>query len=237
MSIELEKYQYLRNDSALLAYYKLDNANDSKNSYHLTQTGGTFVNGKFGNAFSTAGGGGDRLQRTAATGDVGNNSGSITYNMWIKLSGSDIASSYWWFLSWSSVSGKMNYNFYYDYNAGARRLTWDRGASPIGPHPLYYTTTITSTWKMFTCTFDGTTMRAYINGLEVGNREAAGDGTSDDGVGFIINANNGSFSAGVITDDVSLFTRCLSATEIKNYYDSYYISKTNIFSKGRLGSI
>lgn len=201
-------------------YWRLSDGNATVGGKNLTQTNGSFSTGKFGNAFyQGAGGSGAYLHYN---GDIGNNSGSVSICFWIKLNGSDIGSGAWWIYEYDSASGKMNFNMWYSYNAGTRQLVWDRGAAGIGPHELPYNYTLDSNWHMITMTFDGTNMLGYIDASQVASRNAAGDGSADDGDGFNIGHNGGTASGGFNFDDFHIYiNKVLTPTEISNLFNGW----------------
>jgi len=71
-----------------------------------------------------------------------------------------------------------------------------------------------SQWTHLATTYDGTTLRVYVNGVQVGSLAAAGNIASSTGA-VTIGGNNvwGEFFAGAI-DDVRIYNRALSAAEI-----------------------
>jgi PKD repeat protein len=72
-----------------------------------------------------------------------------------------------------------------------------------------------NTWSHLAGTYDGTTLRLYINGLEVGQQDVAGDIVTTDGV-VRLGGNSvwGEFFAGRI-DEVRIYNRALTAAEIQ----------------------
>jgi PKD repeat protein len=72
-----------------------------------------------------------------------------------------------------------------------------------------------NTWSHLAGTYDGTTLRLYVNGLEVGQQEVAGDIVTTGGV-VRLGGNSvwGEFFAGRI-DEVRIYNRVLTAAEIQ----------------------
>jgi hypothetical protein len=75
-------------------------------------------------------------------------------------------------------------------------------------------------WYFFTGTYDGETVRLYLNGVEVGADTAAtGTITSYSGSMIIgIHANLASNPFNGVIDDVRVYTRALSADEVRSLY-------------------
>jgi hypothetical protein len=72
-----------------------------------------------------------------------------------------------------------------------------------------------NTWTHLAGTFDGTTLRLYVNGTEVGTRAVAGPMATSTGV-LRMGGNGiwGEFFAGRI-DEVRVYNRALSVAEIQ----------------------
>ena len=71
-----------------------------------------------------------------------------------------------------------------------------------------------STWQHIAATYDGTTARYFINGVQVSSRAAASVGSSDTWRIGAYGGNPGGFFDGVI-DDVRVYNRALGAAEIR----------------------
>jgi hypothetical protein len=96
-----------------------------------------------------------------------------------------------------------------------------------GDNLLYFPASVTNgldgyigTWIHFFATYDGTTLRGYINGVELANMSATGNinSNSDD---FAIGARGGDGSwlrFNSIIDDVRVYDRALSAAEVYTLY-------------------
>ena len=72
-----------------------------------------------------------------------------------------------------------------------------------------------NTWTHLAATYDGTTLRLYVNGVQVGSRAVASPLLTSTGV-LRIGGNSvwGEFFAGRI-DEVRLYNRALAAAEIQ----------------------
>ena len=72
-----------------------------------------------------------------------------------------------------------------------------------------------NTWSHLACTFDGSTMRMYLNGVEIASKPQSGNATVSTGA-LHIGGNSawGEFFNGGI-DEVRIYNRALSRTEIQ----------------------
>jgi hypothetical protein len=74
----------------------------------------------------------------------------------------------------------------------------------------------TNVWSHVATTWDGTTLRLYVNGAQVGSRAVAGTlSTTSDPLRIGGDATWGEYFAGTI-DEVRVYNRALSAAEIQS---------------------
>jgi hypothetical protein len=85
-----------------------------------------------------------------------------------------------------------------------------------GYFPQYATGALAlNTWSHLAATYDGTTLRLYINGIEVGSQPVSGSlHTSSGSLRIGGNAVWGEYFAGLI-DEIRIYNRALSQTEIQ----------------------
>ncbi len=114
---------------------------------------------------------------------------------------------------------KDNDNFlyfgYFDDNNEIR--TWSSGISP-SPSIVGSFAQSANTWYHFTWTFDGSTLRQYVDAVEDGNRSTNLSGFS----GHLLFGVRGTLAQPFqgIADDVRIYNRALSAEEIKYLYET-----------------
>jgi hypothetical protein len=203
-------------DANLVAYYKLEDVNDSKASYTLTNNNTVAFNAaKFNN-------GGDLgTSNTNKYLSIANNlgltdGGAKTFMFWVKLK-TEIGSGTYTFYNWERSGTTWNI-LSYEYNAGTRRLNVDGAGTDIN-----YTITLgTSNWNHIAVTeSSGGTFTLYVNGILAGTG-TQGSGTSA-GTAFGIGANRiGGNLSSAIFDDFAIFNRVLTATEISDYVNGNY---------------
>lgn len=217
MALELNNYSSLRNDANLRAYYRFSTGalttDSSSNGYTLTNNNGVadgtgmFGGGAdFGNPNTTK-----SMTISNNLGIAGN--GDISVSFWIKLN-AEIGTGgleVFWIHKSTTTSDKLM-QMYYQESSGTRYLYID---SVIG-----YAVNLSTTWHYIVATRTGGTVELYIDGVSRGSATSAtGAGGANS---FCIGAQNATpdFPSSAIIDDMTVFSRVLTATEITNYYNA-----------------
>lgn len=102
---------------------------------------------------------------------------------------------------------------------------------------LYSNITLDNTWHFLTATYDGGTMKLYVDGNEVGSLIAVGEISTGSGDNYIGSEGTGFYFNGII-DEVKVFAVDLLPSEVKDlYYNnlrfrkiSYYVSSWNLLT-------
>jgi hypothetical protein len=165
-----------------------------------------------GNSASDAGiiGPGFRFNGDADSINIGviNTPQPITYSCWLKSD--DVHQN-------KGALGRY-YNLYFlgTWNAGSGVL---RHSAYINSVRYYqHTSGVSNTWYLLTLTYDGSTVRYYVGGTQVGSISAPGTLTSTNYPWHIgDNGNGGLFWDGVV-DEVRIANVCLSPGWISTYY-------------------
>lgn len=199
------------------------NASDIVNGSNGTlQNGATFGLGKVAQAFSFDGADDQILVPHSPNQNVG---GQLTIDAWVYLASSghgrpvlnkrhgttaqDQLGGYT-FETTNSPDGPAN---------GLSFVIWS-GGSPISLITAANTLS-NNVWQHAAATYDGATMRIFVNGVEVASRSATGliDATSDP---LIIgrNAIFPSLAWAGLLDEVELFNRALSQSEIQSIFNA-----------------
>jgi len=143
---------------------------------------------------------------------------NVTVSTWVK---SVVPGTFKYILSKSQTAGGVSYAFYTG-NGGGARFFVNLGAaglplSPsIAPEDLW-----DGTWHMIAGTYDGSTVRAYLDGLEVGaGAEGVGaiDYSSPTELVFGAYTTAGDYSFVGEIDEIRLYDRALTAEEILAAY-------------------
>jgi hypothetical protein len=198
----------LINDANLVSYWRLDgNSRDSKGSNHGTDTAMSYSSaaGRFGQGAIFNG-----SSSLISCGNAGIPTGSSARTLcgWFYR----IADTGWSMniiVGWGAAASGT-YSILACYNSKA--YFWDYGSDVGG------TTTIqNNTWNHFAATYDGTTERIYLNGILEGTKTVAINTTATSL--FLGKVSTDAAVNGYI-EDVAVFSRALSATEIFAIYSA-----------------
>lgn len=214
-AFELAKTNFF-SDSSLVAYYQLESSgSDSKGSNTLTGTAPTFTTGRFGNGGSFASASSQYLNGSTFAG-----SSSWSVSFWYKPG---VTNADQYLVSKDDVSTKRIFGFLHD-NANQMTLyAWGTGQA------FHQTTSAASgmsagTWYMWTGVWNATNnlVTLYKNGASwqtfalTGNQSA--DTTSNNLTLGRQNAGSPGLYLNGMLDDVSIFSRALTAREIQQIY-------------------
>lgn len=162
---------YLLNDPTLRAYYKLENADDTtSNNYDLTNNGTTtFAAAKFndGADFGTTVNG---VKSLSIASDIGITTGTMSVSLWVKLRTEITASAGYYYFVDKASAAHVEYIIRYNYNNGTPRLEFVRNRMGTAEDMVTYDITLgTAAFYHLTMTYDGTSIRGYVNGALVGS--------------------------------------------------------------------
>jgi hypothetical protein len=199
----------------LVGWWKADgNALDSARAHHGTMTsqGVSFFQGKVGQAF-LAQGGSVRIPSSTAFETPG-----ISMQMWVQ----SVNPGPFKYLAAKSRPGWASYALYTSDSGGLAFFASTAGALSLSPR-AQAENVWNGAWHQVTGTYDGSTVRLYVDGLEVGTGIAATgdiDYSSELNNGAFIIGNDPSFGFGYSggIDEVKLFDRALTAEEVLNSY-------------------
>ena len=164
--------------------------------------------------------------------DLGITGGACTVSIWVK-NNSDIGSGAWKFWTQGDAGTFVDFQVAYEYNSGTRRLQFRRIRRGTSTADFAYNLTMgTSNWYHIVQTYDGTTVRGYVNGAYVGSVASSGNGASNTVDGFNVGADGSDQSGGTLSaycssifDDVAVFDAALSADQIKELYEGRYLGE------------
>lgn len=220
---ELNSLSALLADPNLKAYYRGENFNDTTaNAFNLTNSTGTSnVPAKFSNGIS-----GDGVDDNVfITNNLGIDGGAISMSLWVKPN-SEIASGQWGLICQTSATSKVRYEIFYEYNGGTRQVRFNRVKNNVGTEGGTSSITMgTSAFTHLVLTYNGTTLKGYVNNVEVLNTSASGSGATTGNSSLILlardngdNTINQQDYSNVILDDVAIFNDALTTDEIDDLY-------------------
>lgn len=211
----------------LVAYYPLSDTSDSVGGFTLTNVGTvTFATGLIDNAAD--GGTGNSTKWLRVDNDLGIGGGAISMSTWVKRNAEIATGTEGLLMKGDSGTNVMNY-ISYDYNGGTRRIIWNRQRQNTANDIITYNVTLgTSAWNHIVYTYDGTSLRGYLNGsLVAGPTAYSGSGA---GAGIDIfeimghnnSAGNPQYSGlefNGLVDETGIWSRALTGAEITQLYN------------------
>jgi len=212
----------LFNDASLVSYYQLENTSDSKGANTLTNTGSaTFTPAKFNNG-ANLGTSNSGTYLHAAT-NMGITGGAITLCGWIKILTEPGANAQYYLAVCSSSTNNIGNFIGYQDTSGTKSVFVDRSKGGIGEQIASFNVDLgTTNFHHLAYAYDGSTVNLYVDGINVAQVSASGNGASGYsdlftlGASFVPNAY-----ASAIYDDWQVFSRVLTATEIFSLYVSH----------------
>lgn len=208
----------LISDANLIAYYKLEDVNDSKGSNTLTNNGsGSFSAARFDNGYDQGTANATKYLSVSSNLGIAGNA-DISVSFWVKLN-AEIASGNW---TLSSHNSNLTANGYFDleyqYNAGTRRFQVDTSGTSFSVN----TTIGTSAFHhiVYTRNVSGNTATLYYDNSSIGTSAVGvpADPGNIFGMGAFRAGSN--ISAACLFDDVAVFNRVLSSGEVTTIYNS-----------------
>ena len=136
----------------------------------------------------------------------------------------------------TNSSPYIAYELGYEYNAGTRRIKFNRRKENVSNNYGYSNLTMgTTTWHHLVLTYDNTNMRLYVNNgaptlVATTGNGAAGSEQDEMRLGRVRNVDN--WYASCTIDDVCLFNKTLSATEVALLYNDA-VSVNNLMNQYR----
>lgn len=205
----------LRNDANLQEYYKLENisAEVTTPGNDLTNNGTvTFTSAVFNNGANLATPNTTQYLRTTSTFSIDGGASSIF--AWIKRKDSTTGIMF----GQANGTSKVAFQIY----TSPTQIILERLKAGIVADQVSYSTTLgTSVFHHIGYTYDGTTLKLYLDGVMVNSGSFSGSGSGAITSGFNIGArpdNNGDLTAAII-DDICIFNRELTSAEVSLIYN------------------
>jgi hypothetical protein len=202
----------------IVAYYKLDwNSNDSVGSNNGTDTSVSYVAGKIGNAGSYNGTSSKTVIPNSTGLNITGNQISFSFwinptatqtNNWILFKGAD--NSQWvysmWFFSGADMKMCMRLNGSTTIWSGEVRSSWDVSLN---------------TWTHIAGIYNWSTQKIYINWTEVWSQNYSASLSSNTNDLILWYYFSQSFDFQWLIDEVWIWSRALSSTEITQLYNGW----------------
>lgn len=210
------------NDANLVAYYKLENVNDSKNSFNLTNNNSvTFTAGKFNNAATF--GNGSTNQSLTISNNLGYTGGDVTITGWFKCTQEPGVGELQYLYLLGDATNNVTMQVIYKNPSGTKQIIFERVREGTANDTATYNVTLgTTDFHHIAITYTANTVTAYVDGSSVTTVSSTGNGASGGTSQFLITANT--VQAHGIIDDVAIFTRALTTTEINQLYVGFPVN-------------
>lgn len=212
---------------SIQALYHLEDLTDSSgNGNTLTNNNSvTFPAAKFGNGADL--GASNTNKALTTTNSLNVNGGAISVLAWIKL-----YSTGGTLLSHANAGTAVEERIDYD----GTTLSFERFRVGIAHDNFAITTTLGTGWHHFGLTYDGATVRGYLDGNPMGNVSSSGSGNTSPNTGFALGGliqPGGTFLdatrySSAVFDEVLITSANLTAKQIKEYYSWASGRKTNV---------
>lgn len=221
-AVELNYYSHLRNDPNLVAYYRLeDNTNDSKGAYSGSPVSISYgLNyGKFNKGALITSASGSRIQIDSLA-SIFSDRKPHTIMFWFKASNN----GYMFSVNVDLSSGGRGYRENASFAANGNIVYSRTPAGDDGPNAQTTTNAhnyFDGNWHLVAFTYDGNKI-----GITTEYESVESISTTSNGnialfqICQFINGNSRQFGAhfGGNIDDISIFSRALTASEVSNYY-------------------
>lgn len=227
----------------LRAYWKTDessgNAIDSSgNGYTLTNVNSVaYSTGKINNGADFGSSDANKNLSTDSNLGISTYDADFSVSLWVKLN-TEITSGSYMFIEkiLGPSTNVLGYTIRYEYNSGTIRLRIARERHGVIGYYNYYTVTLGTTgWHHIVLTYDndlnGGTMKGYLDNTEITSQTScAGNGKNDAtlitktciGAGWNGYSTGTSDNALAIIDEIGVWNKPLSTTEISSLYNSGY---------------
>jgi hypothetical protein len=215
----------LINDANLKAYYKLENANDTTpNAFNLTNNNTvSFASGKHGNGADFGSSNTDKSLSIAS--DLGINGGACSIVGWFKLNADIADGGAWQLVAQEDATNDILNAISYTRSGSTRTVAFRRYRQGIAGDEVTHNVNLgTTEWHHLAVTYDATNLRGYLDGaLVAGPTAFSGNGAGVASASFAIGNNRGAAAgsngyASILADDVAVFNRALSLSEIETLY-------------------
>lgn len=215
MAAAISTISDLFNHANIQEYYTLEDVNADKNANNLTNNNTVAFNpGRFTNA-ADAGASNTNKSLTIAS-KLGYGGGAYSILFWFKQHAEVTTDNHTLIDVEDDTSDSLLF-VRYSYNGGNPVLFFTRDKSGVAAEGPSYSTALGTDWHGIALTYDGTSIRGYLDGVLVaGPTAASGNGTNAVAAAFGIFKrvrDDNEYTSGLI-DDVGLFNAEISAALI-----------------------
>lgn len=222
----------LFNDANFVAYYKGEDLTDSKGANTLTNNNSVaFSSAKFGNGFD--GGSTDANKSVSVANKLSYAGGAYSISLWVKIAVEPGSGTSYDLAELVDSVTDTTLLISYINPSGTRQLQISRVRLGVAGDTITHNVDLgILNFHHIVLTYDGSTVRGYLDNVSIGSVASSGSGSSAGTDGFHIlegrtaNTNN---TLGII-DDVGCFSRELTATEVSTAYNNELVNVSPVGS-------
>lgn len=219
--------------TGLVSYWALnaDPFVDSFSVNDLTNVGSTVTSSTAKNGgFSADFGASNSSKYLSIDSNLGITGGAISFADWINVTtapASNVAMTFNLSAD-NSASSYTNQAFTYRDSGGTKQMYWIRTRNGIASTENINNYTLTpGTWYHVVATYDGTTLKTYVNGTKLGVETAASGTGANLGRSSATSIGAQEYTAGTaneyfsgLVDETAIWSKALTQTEITDLYNS-----------------
>lgn len=207
----------------IVAYYKLDDTTDAHASYDLTNNNSaSFATGLIGDGVDFGTSNTNRYLSIAS--NLGISGGACSFSFWINFPTALSSNTYWALFGQQDQTTDTYYEIWLRNDAGTHKIVANRIKLGVSNNEVTYNVTLsTDTWHHAVLTYDGTTLKGYINTTHMGDLNTSGNGTGNNPDGFAIGRTvytSTDFTYDGKLDEMGVWSRALTTDEIAELYNS-----------------
>jgi len=207
------------------AVHHLNGLTDSTaNGHDLTNTNSVaFNSAKIGDGSDA--GASNTNKHLGVNSNLGITNGAITASVWFKNNTEIATNGYYCLLDKASLTNRVQYRVAYMGNGGVRGVSFRREREGIAVNAANHNVTLgTVNWNKLDLTYDGTTVRGYLNGASVASVAASGNGSEGSENRYFLHAafsyGSAVVRASTIQDEARITTAVRSANWITTEYNN-----------------
>lgn len=214
----------LLTDPNLKSYYRLENVSDSKGSITLTNANTvTFTAAKFNNGANLSATNTNKCLHSTTDNPFALGGGAAAISLWVKMLAVPATNGiYSLFDTTDAGTTHVRFQILYKDVSGVKQFVFNRTKSPAAADTTAYVVDAgTTNFFHVVLVFTGASLIGYVNGVASTPTACSGNGVSGGTAGVALGISRVDLSsspASALLDDVAVFNRALTASEVMSLY-------------------